>query len=120
MQARCSSTRYANSREKVICLANIDLFQWWAATISAGSTFLVIVGAYLYLSSRKRRKDTLQKGANSFSRLLKDFVFVWVLLGLLVFYIVSVDLGSDWIFAAGNIIVELVLLVYLLRNRTRE
>jgi hypothetical protein len=108
---------------KVTCLVGIDLFQslfqWWAATISAGSIFLVIIGVYLYLESRKRRRLTNGKQIRRLSRSSKDFVFVWVLLGLLVFYILSIDMGSDWIFAVGNIFVELMLIVYLLRNRTK-
>ncbi len=101
-------------------MVGVDLFQWWAATISAGSIFLSLVGVYLYLNSRKSRNAHYVKGTRRLTRSLKDFVFVWVLLGLLVFYIVSIDIGSDWLFAAGNIFVELMLLVYLLRNRTRE
>ena len=51
---------------------------------------------------------------------VKDFVFVWVLLGLLIFYIVSIQIGSVLIFAAGNILVEVLLIAYLLRNRTKK
>jgi hypothetical protein len=54
------------------------------------------------------------------SRILTDFVFVWVLLGLLVFYIVSINIGSAAIFAVGNIIVEILLLVYLFKNKQTE
>jgi ABC-type Fe3+ transport system permease subunit len=104
----------------VTCLAGIDLFQWWAATISAGSVFLSIIGVYLYVDSRKRRKEATEKKSRRLSRLSRDFIFVWVLLGLLVFYIVSIDLGSDWIFAIGNIFVELMLIIYVLRNNTKE
>ena len=101
-------------------MVGVDLFQWWAATISAGSVFLSLVGVYLYLASRKSRKADGVKGTRRLTRSLEDFVFVWVLLGLLIFYIMSIDIGSDWLFAAGNIFVEILLLVYLLRNRTRE
>lgn len=101
-------------------MVGVDLFQWWAATISAGSVFLSLVGAYLYLESRKSRKEHYVKGTRRLTRSIKDFVFVWVLLGLLIFYIVSIDIGSDWLFAAGNIFVEVLLLVYLLKNRTRD
>lgn len=101
-------------------LVGVDLFQWWAATISAGSVFLSLVGAYLYLESRKSRKEDDVKGTRRLTRSIKDFVFVWVLLGLLIFYIVSIDIGSDWLFAAGNIFVEVLLLLYLLKNRTRD
>jgi Ca2+/Na+ antiporter len=53
----------------------------------------------------------------------KNFIFVWVLLGLLVFYIFSVKLGtgkfSEFIFALGNIAVEVLLIFYLFRNRDK-
>jgi Flp pilus assembly protein TadB len=101
-------------------MASIDLFQWWAATISAGSVFLTLVGAYLYLESRKRRKEDARKRESDTRRLLTDFIFVWVLLGLLIFYIVSIDIGSDMIFAAGNVLVEIVLIIYLLKNKTKD
>jgi hypothetical protein len=103
-----------------IWLTGIDLFQWWAATISAGSIFLALVGVYLYANSRARRKRSGQRAARTLGRLLTEFIFVWVLLGLLVFYIISIDIGSDWIFAAGNIFVEAVLILYLIINRTRK
>ncbi len=101
-------------------MASIDLFQWWAATISAGSVFLTLVGAYLYLESRKKRKEGERKRESGVRRLLTDFIFVWVLLGLLIFYIVSIDIGSDMIFTAGNVLVEIVLVIYLLKNKTKD
>ncbi len=56
-------------------------------------------------------------------RVAKDFIFVWVLLGLLVFYIFSVQLGtgrlSEVVFALGNIVVEVLLVFYLLKNRDK-
>jgi hypothetical protein len=42
------------------------------------------------------------------------------LLGLLVFYIASIKIGSAAVFAAGNVIVEIILLVYLIRKRRTE
>jgi Flp pilus assembly protein TadB len=48
------------------------------------------------------------------------FAFVWVLAGLLVFYIVSVYLNSTPLFAIGNIVVEVLLVLYLLKNKTRQ
>jgi len=100
-------------------MAEIDLFLWWAASISGGSVFLTLVSIYLYVSSRAKRKDekSIKKKP---SRILTDFVFVWVLLGLLVFYIVSINIGSAAIFAVGNIIVEILLLVYLIKNKQAE
>jgi hypothetical protein len=51
---------------------------------------------------------------------VKNFMFVWVLLSLLVFYIVSIQIGSAAIFAAGNIVMEVILVIYLIRNRTKS
>jgi hypothetical protein len=100
-------------------MAEVDLFLWWAASISGGSVFLTLVSIYLYIDSRSKRKD---KGSmmKRPSKILTDFVFVWVLLGLLVFYIVSINVGSAAIFAVGNIIVEILLLVYLVKNKQAE
>jgi hypothetical protein len=89
---------------------------WWAVSISGGIVFLILVSIYLYGNSRTIRKEIIRTTANRL-RLGKDFVFVWVLLGLLVFYIVSVNIGSSVIFATGNIIVEAILIVYLIKNR---
>jgi hypothetical protein len=94
----------------------LDLFQWWAACISGGSVFLTLVSIYLYVSSKTKRKTGDPRGAGAL-RFVVDFIFVWVLLGLLIFYIVSIDIGSPAIFAAGNILVEAFLIVYLLKNK---
>jgi hypothetical protein len=51
---------------------------------------------------------------------VKNFVFVWVLIGLLFFYIFSINVASALIFAAGNIVVEVILLAYLLKNGKEE
>jgi len=54
----------------------------------------------------------------------KNFIFVWTLLGLLAFYIFSVRLGTgtlpEVVFALGNIVVEVLLVLYLLKNRDRK
>ena len=53
----------------------------------------------------------------------KNFIFIWILLGLLVFYIFSVKLGtgkfSEFVFALGNITVEILLIFYLFKNRDK-
>ena len=49
---------------------------------------------------------------------LNDFVFVIVLAALLGLYIVSIDRASSLIFAAGNIIVEVILVVYTVKNQS--
>jgi small neutral amino acid transporter SnatA (MarC family) len=96
---------------------DVGLRTWWAICISAGSIFLTLVSIYLYADSRKSHRKNVRVHADVAS-LVKAFVFVWVLLGLLVFYIFSVNLGSLYVFAAGNIIVEAILIAYLFRNRT--
>jgi hypothetical protein len=45
-------------------------------------------------------------------------VIVWVLLGLLGLYIVSIDRGSYILFASGNIVVEALLIAYTIKNRS--
>jgi hypothetical protein len=104
-------------------MPNVDLFTWWALSISFSSIFLTLVSVYLFIDSKPRRNESTGKKANAF-RIGKNFVFVWVLLGLLVFYIFSVNLGagvlSEAVFTAGNIVVEALLVLYLLRNREKE
>jgi len=97
-------------------MSDIDLFAWWAITISAGSMFHTLVSIYLYANTRARREKSERATKNAVS-LMKNFVFVWVLLGLLIFYIVSIQIGSDMVFAAGNIFVEAILIVYLIKNK---
>jgi hypothetical protein len=121
----------------------IDLFTWWAISISWSIAFLIVAGFYLYASSRPKRKEdspqeTKQKMNDELSTIArahitqlkakvestaKDFIFVWILLGLLVFYIFSVQLGTgtlpEAVFAVGNIVVEAILVFYLFRNRDR-
>ena len=121
----------------------LDLFAWWAISISWSIVFLIVAGFYLYSSSRpKREENNLEESEQDVNddasvggradkvqirartgRVAKDFIFVWVLLGLLVFYIFSVQLGtgtlSEMVFALGNIAVEALLVFYLLRNRDK-
>jgi len=100
-------------------VTDVDLFSWWAIIISGGSIFHALVSIYLYANTKTRREKN-KKTSKYAIRLLEDFVFVWVLLGLLIFYIVSIQIGSAIIFAAGNILVEAALTVYLIKNRKRE
>ncbi|MEL9914870.1 MAG: hypothetical protein QXL89_07000 [Nitrososphaeria archaeon] len=100
-------------------MLNLDPFIWWTITISWSIAFLILVSIYLYVKSRPKRKESIRTTANRL-RLGKDFMFVWVLLGLLVFYIVSVNIGSAFLFAVGNIIVEIILIVYLMKSRHKE
>ena len=96
----------------------LDLFTWWIISISWSIAFLIITGIYLYADSSAKRKENSHIRWN-LVKLTKDFVFVWFLLGLLIFYIVSVNLGSSIIFAVGNVIVEAMLIVYVVRNRQK-
>ena len=121
----------------------IGLFTWWAISISWNIAFLIAAGFYLYASSRaKRREDTREENKREIlnehsarargyktqlkatvRRAAKNFIFVWILLGLLVFYIFSVQMGtgklSEAVFAVGNITVEALLVLYLVRNRDK-
>jgi Flp pilus assembly protein TadB len=99
-------------------MLNLDLFAWWAMTITGGIVFLILVSIYLYANSGVIRRESTESKAGT--RLRQDFIFVWVLIGLLAFYIVSVNMGSSTVFAAGNIIVEVMLIAYLIRNKAKR
>jgi amino acid transporter len=107
-------------------MPDIDLFAFWALSISFSIIFLTFVSIYLYFDSRARRKENVEKTAvkRDSVRLVESFAFVWVLLGLLVFYIFSIQLGTstltEIVFAVGNIIVEALLVLYLLKNREKK
>jgi len=104
-------------------LMDVDLFTWWALSISFSSIFLAVVSIYLFVDTKSRRKEGIRKKENVFG-IARNFVFVWVLLGLLVFYIFSINLGagalSEAVFTGGNIVVEVLLVLYLLRNREKK
>jgi amino acid transporter len=102
----------------MIMLPYPDLFIWWAVTISAGTFFLVLVSVYLYRDSLKRLETGTPKNAE-WLRTGKSFAFVWVLLSLLVLYIVSISRSSYFLFAAGNILFEVFLIIYILTNRNK-
>ena len=90
----------------------------WAACTTWSALFLTAVSIYLYRGSRKNRKESAH--ATSGFGFARDFVFVWVLLGLLALYIVSIDRGSSILFASGNIVVEALLIAYTVRNRPQK
>ncbi len=100
-------------------MTDVNLFAWWTASISGGSIFLVLVAIYIYIKQRARRKESKKKTKNVVDP-FKDFIFVWILLGLLVFYIVSIRIGSATLFALGNIFVEIILIIYLIKNKITE
>jgi len=111
-------------------MAEIDLFSFWAASISGGSIFLTLVSIYLYANTRKKRKEARRESPRT-GGFIRDFAFVWVLLSLLVFYILTIQgslvfylgtmqVGPAGVFAIGNVIVEALLVLYLVKNRTVE
>jgi hypothetical protein len=65
-------------------MLNLDAFIWWIITISWSIAFAILVSIYIYGNNRTKRKESVRTTANRL-RLVKDFVFVWVLIGLLVF-----------------------------------
>jgi hypothetical protein len=95
-----------------------NLMGFWAVCISWSALFLTAVSIYLYIDSRRNREHDAH--ARSRFRFLRDFVFVWILLGLLGLYIVSIDRGSSILFALGNIVVEALLIAYAVKNRPPE
>ncbi|WXG46457.1 MAG: hypothetical protein WED05_07310 [Candidatus Atabeyarchaeum deiterrae] len=96
-----------------------DLFEWWVTSISFSIVFLTIVSIYLYVNSKTRRRE-INRAAGEKSRLRSNFIFVWILLSLLVLYVVSVNMSSYMLFALGNIIVELILIAYVAKNKSRK
>lgn len=96
-----------------------DLFIWWVISISWSIAFLIMISVYLYAKSRTKRKQNNSEPTNVIN-VGKNFAFVWVLLGLLLLYISSVQIRSIEIFAAGNIIVETILILYVIRYRTEK
>jgi len=93
-----------------------DLFVWWAGTITFGILFIVCVSAVLYLLSKK--KVVASTGiVNGLILTAKNYAFVWVLLTLLVLYLVSIDGQNYLMFAAGNVVIEVLVFGYLLATR---
>ena len=95
----------------------LNLFTWWIISISWSIAFMIITGIYLYVSSRAERKEDTEKW--SLVKAVKDFTFSWILVGLLIFYIITIYLSSSPLFAAGNVAVEVILILYIVKNRTK-
>ncbi len=95
----------------------LDLFGWWMISISSSIVFLTLISIYIYVT-RNGKCETEKKGR--FRNVVSNFAFVWVLIGLLLFYIVSVNFGSSLLFAVGNMVVEALLVGYTLKNRTEK
>ena len=89
-----------------------ELFSWWAATITTGIMFLVVVSSAIYYW--RKRPVTTKSNA---SKVLREFAFVWALMTLLILYIISINLGSYVLFAIGNVVVEILLLIYVYIKR---
>jgi hypothetical protein len=85
---------------------------WWAASIVWSIAFLIVVSLFLYLKRKGRVSGESARGK------LSDFVFVFVLVGLLALYIATINRASSLLFAVGNIVVEAILVVYTMRNKT--
>ena len=96
-----------------------DLFIWWAISISWSIVFLIGVSVYLYRISRKGANEKGQTKM-TIGAVLSNFVFIWVLIGLLTLYIISIHMGSSILFAAGNILVEAILISYTATNRIKR
>ena len=90
------------------------MFDWWISSITFNVLFVIAAAIYLHIRRKTREKQALG-GMKKLVRILKDFVFVWVLLGLLMFYVYSVGVGSYLLFAVGNVIVEVLLVVYVVK-----
>ena len=94
-----------------------SLMGFWVVCITWSALFLTAVSIYLYFDSRKNRRQDRTANRLGF---VKDFVFVWVLLGLLGLYIVSINGSSSVLFALGNIVVEALLIAYTVKSRPRK
>jgi hypothetical protein len=90
-----------------------NLFGWWISSISFNIIFVIFASVYLY---KRRKPQASAQSGGKVQRWLKDFTFVWILLALLILYVVSVGQGSYILFASGNVVVEIVLIVYVVRS----
>ncbi len=91
-------------------MAYAELFGWWIATITWSIAFPIVVSVYLY---RRRAQRGRAQGRGLFYW-VRDFAFVWFLMGLLAFYVIAVGQDSPLLFALGNVVVEALLLLYVL------
>ena len=89
------------------------MFGWWISSITFNILFVIFASIYLY---RRRNRQSRFETGSRIVRWIKDFVFVWILLALLVLYVVSIGEGSYLLFAVGNIVVEIVLVAYVIQS----
>ena len=92
-----------------------NLLTWWIISISWSALFLIAVSFYLYW--RRRPQAGFSSGILGKA---KDFIFVWILTSLLILYIFTINNSSAMIFVAGNLIVEIVLVIYTVRSRGKK
>jgi hypothetical protein len=90
-----------------------DLLFVWAVSITWCTVFLIAVSFYLYHIRKNRSPES-----GTVRVRLKEFFFVLVLACLLGLYILSINLTSSLVFAVGNVIVEIVLVGYAMRNKS--
>jgi hypothetical protein len=81
-------------------------------SISFSIAFIITISIYLYLNRCEKPEN---KKENTAVNKLKSFIFVWTLLSLLIFYIVTIRMASILLFAIGNIVVEVALIAYTLK-----
>jgi len=103
---------------KVIPLDYNELFNFWIISISWSIAFIILISIYLYASTKSKREEKSQTKQKPLS-LVKDQGIIWFLVGLLVFYIISIKFGSDILFATGNVLVEAMLIIYVWKNRKK-
>jgi purine-cytosine permease-like protein len=89
-----------------------ELFVWWISSITFNIIFVIVASVYLY--RRRKRESAVQ--TRGILKWTKDFAFVWILVSLLILYVVSIGQGSYVLFAAGNIAVEMLLLLYVVQS----
>ena len=96
-----------------------ELFDWWMSSITFDIVFVIAASIYLY-RHKKTSENEVFRGVRKLVHILKEFVFVWALLGLLIFYVYSVGVGSYFIFAVGNVAVEVLLALYVIKAGTNS
>src|SRR5271157_5865602 len=94
MSANISSIKSVNIEVKPNMLQIIPdnymyLFWWWAVCISFCILFITLIAVYVYAANRVKRKEDAP-ASHRVSKIARNFMFVWILLGLLMFYYVSV------------------------------
>jgi magnesium-transporting ATPase (P-type) len=117
-QRRLTEPRVYTALAVISIIGAFAQTMWWLFPCCV--FFLLALLAAVQLHLDQNREISFKVEALGVS---KNFIFVWVLLGLLIFYIFSVKLGtgkfSEFVFALGNLIVEILLVFYLFKNRDK-